>query len=54
PVVVITGRTIGGWKDYAVERDMLGRCGAAAFLRKPLKLDALLEVVGRLTGLAPA
>ena len=54
PVVVVTGTTFGGSKDYALERDMLGRRGAAAFLRKPLKFDALLEVVGRLAGLATA
>ena len=51
PVVVVTGRTFGGRKDYAVERDMLGRRGAAAYLIKPLNLDALVEVVQRHAGL---
>lgn len=47
PVVVITGKTVGGQKDQALERDMLGRRGAVAFLTKPLNLDALVEVVQR-------
>ncbi len=54
PVVVVTARTFGGRKDYAVEREMLGRRGAAAYLTKPLNLDALVGVVQRHAGLITA
>lgn len=54
PVVVVTGKTLAGRKDCALERDMLGRQGAVAFLAKPLDLDALVEVVQRHVGTVTA
>jgi CheY-like chemotaxis protein len=41
PAIVLTGRCIGGNRDYALERELLS-LGATAFLTKPLDFDALL------------
>ena len=46
PVIVLTGRTIGGNKDFALERSLLS-LGATAFLTKPLDFDALLSELRR-------
>jgi CheY-like chemotaxis protein len=48
PVVILTGRRIGGSKDYALERDLCGRLGAASYLSKPIDFDAVVREIGRL------
>jgi CheY-like chemotaxis protein len=48
PVVILTGRRIGGSKDYALERDLCGRLGAASYLSKPIDFDAVVGEIGRL------
>jgi CheY-like chemotaxis protein len=45
PVIVMTQHMLEGRRDYALERDMLGRLGATAYLQKPFKLDALITEV---------
>lgn len=47
PVIVLTGRSNGLRKDFPLERELLGRRGAAAFLTKPMNFDHLLEVARR-------
>lgn len=42
PVIVITGDKVDGQPNYALKWDFLGRCGAVAYLDKPLDFDALL------------
>jgi two-component system, OmpR family, response regulator RpaA len=37
PIIVMTGWTFDGSPDVAHERDMLGRCGASVYLRKPVE-----------------
>ena len=54
PAIVITGKKFGGGKDYACERDVLGRRGAVAHLTKWLNLEALVEVVKRYSAFATA
>ncbi|MBI4717640.1 MAG: response regulator [Planctomycetes bacterium] len=44
PCIVITGRTVEGHKDYAMERE-LRNMGARALLTKPLDFAALLETL---------
>jgi DNA-binding response OmpR family regulator len=41
PVVILTGRTIGGRKDFSLERELVA-LGAVKFLSKPLDFEALL------------
>ncbi len=47
PVLVLTGHKVEGHKDFALERDFMGRLGAVAYLSKPISLDALIAEVGR-------
>jgi len=48
PVIVLTGgRTLDGAKDYALAREMRGRCEAVAFLTKPLDFDLLVVELRR-------
>ncbi len=48
PVMVLTAHTVDGQKDYALEREFVGRLGAVCYLAKPISLDALVAEVGRL------
>ena len=43
PVIVVTGWTREGAHDHGHERDLQGRCGAVAYLTKPIDFKALLE-----------
>lgn len=43
PVIMITGQNVGGKKDFTLEREMLGRRGAVAYLAKPVDFNALLD-----------
>ena len=56
PIILITAHTVtvDGRKDYALERDFMGRLGAASFLAKPINLDALVVEVGRFVRLPSA
>jgi CheY-like chemotaxis protein len=47
PVLILTGRKFDGGKDYALEREMLGRHGAVSYLSKPIDWDALVTELGR-------
>lgn len=47
PVIVLTGRTFDGRKDYAMERNMTGRLGCVAYLSKPLDFDALIDLMSQ-------
>ena len=47
PVMVLTAHKVEGHKDFAQERDFMGRLGAVSYLAKPISLDALVEEVGR-------
>lgn len=47
PVIVITGDKVDGQSNYALKWDFLGRCGAAAYLDKPLDFDALRTELAR-------
>lgn len=47
PVMVLTGHKVEGHKDYALEREFMGRLGAVSYLAKPISLDALVAEVGR-------
>ena len=38
PVIVITSQKVNGRKDYALQRDLTGRCSAIAYLEKPVDL----------------
>ena len=53
PIIVLTGWTVGGRKDMALERDMKGRRGVSAFLTKPVDFDVLLDALRRHIILAP-
>ena len=53
PIIVLTGWTVGGHKDVALERDMKGRRRVAAFLTKPVDFDVLLDALRRHIILAP-
>jgi len=52
PVMVLTAHTLDGRKDYALEREFVGRLGAVSYLAKPISLDALVAEVGRIVPLA--
>ncbi len=56
PIIVVTAHsvTVDGRKDHALERDFMGRLGAASFLAKPIDLDALVAEVGRFVRLPSA
>ncbi len=47
PVMVLTAHKVEGHKDYALERDFMGRLGVVSFLAKPISLDALVAEIGR-------
>jgi DNA-binding response OmpR family regulator/HPt (histidine-containing phosphotransfer) domain-containing protein len=51
PVMVLTAHTLDGRKDYALEREFVGRLGAVSYLAKPISLDALVAEVGRVVPL---
>ncbi len=48
PVMVLTAHTLDGQKDYALEREFIGRLGAVSYLAKPISLDALVAEIDRL------
>lgn len=47
PVIVITGDKVDGQSNYALKWDFMGRCGAVAYLDKPLEFSELLEELAR-------
>jgi len=46
PLIVLTGRRIGGVQDYALERE-LRSLGAVGYLTKPVEFDELLTELRR-------
>ena len=44
---MLTGWTFDESPDTALQRDMLGRCGASAYLRKPIDFPVLLAELER-------
>lgn len=48
PVIVMTNRRWEDGKDYALEREMRGRLGAAAYLHKPIRPEVLVRELSRL------
>jgi len=48
PVLVMTHRRWEDGKDHALERDLRGRLGAAAYMQKPIEVEALLRELARL------
>lgn len=44
PLIFLTGMTVGGGKDYGLEREMMS-VGATAYLNKPLDFDDLLRAL---------
>jgi CheY-like chemotaxis protein len=53
PVIMLTGARIGNDRDFALERRFLGEYGAAAFLAKPVDLDALLGALAEHIAIDP-
>ena len=53
PVIVMTGRRIDGRHDMALEREMVSRRGAAAYVPKPLDMLALMQTIERLLDKSP-
>jgi len=51
PVMVLTAHTLDGHKDYALEREFVGRLGAVTYLAKPISLDTLVAEVTRFVSL---
>jgi CheY-like chemotaxis protein len=48
PVIILTGQKLAGGKDnYGLKRDLMGQCGADAFLYKPLDFKAIFREVER-------
>lgn len=47
PIILLTGASAGGRRDYALERRFLGEYRVSAFLGKPVDIDALLDAVSR-------
>jgi CheY-like chemotaxis protein len=47
PLIILTGRTWTGEKDFALEREMRGRSGVVAYLTKPIDFDALVGELHR-------
>ena len=43
PIFVLTGQTVNGKTDFAMERELLSRGSTVAYFTKPLEFDALLE-----------
>jgi len=43
PIFVLTGQTVNGKKDIAMEREFLSRGSTVAYFTKPLEFEALLE-----------
>lgn len=48
PVIVMTSRRWEDGRDYALEREMRGRLGAAAYLQKPVQVETLARELARL------
>ncbi len=47
PIIVVTGDKVDGQPNYALKWDFLGRCGAVAYLDKPLDFNELLAELAR-------
>lgn len=47
PVIIMTRTSVAGGKNYALERELLGRAGVAAFLTKPIDFDELIPEIKR-------
>ncbi len=47
PIFVLTGQTINGKKDFAMERQLLSQQNAVAYFTKPVDFDHLLDELGR-------
>lgn len=47
PVIVLTGRKYGGRTDHALQREVVGRMGAAALVTKPYDFKDLLNELKR-------
>jgi len=45
PVILLTGASAGGRRDYAMERRFLGEYGVSAFLCKPVDAEVLLDAL---------
>ena len=48
PVIIMTGRRWEEGRDYALERELRGRLGAASYLQKPVDVDMLVKEMARL------
>lgn len=51
PIIVMTAQKFDGDKNYALERDYTGRCGALAYLEKPLVFEELMQQIKRVISL---
>lgn len=51
PIIVMTAQKFDGERNYALERDYTGRCGALAYLEKPLVFEDLLQQIKRVISL---
>lgn len=47
PTIIMTRKSAYGGKNYALEREMLGRAGVAAFLTKPIDFGKLIPEIRR-------
>jgi CheY-like chemotaxis protein len=47
PVMVLTAHKVDGHKDFALEREFMGRLGAVSYLAKPISLDDLVAEMAR-------
>lgn len=47
PVIAISGQKFDGQRDHALERELIGRHGAIAYLEKPVKFEVLLQQIKR-------
>lgn len=47
PTIIMTRESAYGGKNYALEREMLGRAGVSAFLTKPIDFDELITQINR-------
>ncbi len=47
PALILTSQTVNGRKDYALEREMLGRLGAVSYLAKPIEWTVLMTEMRR-------
>lgn len=50
PIVVVTQHRVDRRKDFALERELIGRFKVSAYLQKPVDLDVLVEAVRRWMG----